>query len=219
MGGHPIRVLVVDDHALFRDGLTSLISRWGEFEVVGSASDGREAIRLVRELNPDLVLMDVRMDGMGGAEATRHITAAATHPRIAMLTVSNLGEDVFEALRNGADGYLSKNEPAERLRDSLLGIMRGETAMSSFTAARVLADFAQPDRPETVGADGSERLSRRERDVLGWLVEGLSNDEIAQNLHLSEATVKKHLGSIMAKLHLRNRVQVAVFGVRSGIVG
>lgn len=219
MDGGPIRVLVVDDHALFRDGLTSLIGRWTEFEVVGAACDGREAIQLVRKLKPDLVLMDVRMDGMGGAEATRHITAAPDHPKIAMLTVSNLGEDVFEALRNGAHGYLSKNEPAERLRESLLGIMRGETAMSSFTAARVLAEFAQPDRPGAVAVDGTERLSRRERDVLCLLVEGLSNDEIAHTLNLSEATVKKHLGSIMAKLHLRNRVQVAVFGVRSGIVG
>ncbi len=219
MDDAPIRVLVVDDHALFRDGLISLIGRWNEFEVVGSASDGGEAVRLARQLEPDLVLMDVRMEGVGGVEAARQITATQPHPRIAMLTVSNLGEDVFEALRGGAHGYLSKNETAERLRDSLRGIMRGEAVMSSSTAAKVLAEFAQPDHPGGSPSGGSERLSRRERDVLSLLVEGMSNDEIAQTLHLSEATVKKHLGSIMAKLHLRNRVQVAVFGVRNGIVG
>lgn len=219
MDAAPTRVLVVDDHALFRDGLISLLGRWNEFEVVGSASDGAEAVRLARRLKPDLVLMDVRMEGVGGVEATRQITAAEPHPRIAMLTMSNLGEDVFEALRCGAHGYLSKNETAERLRESLQGIMRGEAAMSSSTAAKVLAEFAQPDHPGGSPVGGSERLSRRERDVLGHLVEGMSNDEIARTLHLSEATVKKHLGSIMAKLHLRNRVQVAVFGVRSGIVG
>ncbi len=215
----PARVLVVDDHALFRDGLISLIGRWSEFEVVGSAGDGREALALVGRLAPDLVLMDVRMEGMGGVEATKQITAVDSRVRIAMLTVSNLGEDVFEALRNGAHGYLSKNETAEHLRESLQGIMRGEAVMSSTIAAKVLAEFAQPDRPGAARETGAERLSRRELEVLSLLVEGLSNDEIAHTMHLSEATVKKHLGSIMAKLHLRNRVQVAVFGVRRGIVG
>ena len=215
----PTRVLVVDDHALFRDGLISLIGRWAEFEVVGAASDGREALALVSRLTPDLVLMDVRMEGMGGVEATKAITAVDSGVRIAMLTVSNLGEDVFEALRNGAHGYLSKNDSAEHLRESLLGIMHGETVLSSTIAAKVLAEFAQTDRSGTSAETGAERLSRRELDVLGLLVEGLPNDEIAATMHLSEATVKKHLGSIMSKLHLRDRVQVAVFGVRRGIVG
>jgi DNA-binding NarL/FixJ family response regulator len=213
------RVLVVDDHALFREGLISLIGRWSEFEVVGSAADGREALALVGRLKPDLVLMDVRMERMGGVEATKEITAVDPDVRIAMLTVSNLGEDVFEALRNGAHGYLSKNETAEHLRESLQGMMRGEAALSSAIAAKVLAEFAQPNHRGGSAETGAERLSRRELDVLSLLVEGMSNDEIARTLHLSEATVKKHLGSIMAKLHLRNRVQVAVFGVRRGIVG
>jgi DNA-binding NarL/FixJ family response regulator len=211
-----VRVLVVDDHALFRDGLIALLGRWEGFEVAGSASDGAEAVRLASVLRPDLVLMDVRMEGIGGVEATRRITAADPAVRVAMLTVSDLGEDVYEALRSGAHGYLSKNESAERLHQALLGLMRGETAMSSSTAAKVLAEFA---RPAQAASEGSQPLSRRERDVLGLLVEGLSNEEIARTLFLSEATVKKHLGSIMAKLHLRNRVQVAVFGVRRGLVG
>lgn len=216
MSDGAVRVLVVDDHALFRDGLIALLGRWEEFEVVGSASDGAAAVKLAGTLRPDLVLMDVRMDGMGGVEATRRITATDPDVRVAMLTVSDLGEDVYEALRSGAHGYLSKNDSAERLHEGLLGILRGEAVMSSSTAAKVLAEFAQPS---AAAAEGTERLSRRERDVLGLLVEGLSNDEIARTLFLSEATVKKHLGSIMAKLHLRNRVQVAVFGVRRGLVG
>lgn len=211
-----VRVLVVDDHALFRDGLIALLGRWEGFEVAGSASDGAEAVRLASVLRPVLVLMDVRMEGIGGVEATRRITAADPAVRVAMLTVSDLGEDVYEALRSGAHGYLSKNESAERLHQALLGLMRGEAAMSSSTAAKVLAEFA---RPAQAASEGSQPLSRRERDVLGLLVEGLSNEEIARTLFLSEATVKKHLGSIMAKLHLRNRVQVAVFGVRRGLVG
>jgi two-component system, NarL family, nitrate/nitrite response regulator NarL len=205
----PTTVLLVDDHALFRDGLEALISRWDDFEVVGAAGGGEQAIRLAGVLRPRLVLMDVRMEPVGGVEATRRITAADPDVRVAMLTVSNLGEDVYQALRNGAHGYLSKNDPADQLHAYLCGLMRGEAAMSSMIAAKVLAEFAAP---------GRKSLTQREVDVLRLLVDGLSNDEIARELHLSEATVKKHLGSIMTKLHMRNRVQVAVFGVRQGLV-
>jgi DNA-binding NarL/FixJ family response regulator len=214
----PTTVLVADDHALFRDGLQALIGRWEDFEVVGAAADGAEAVRLAASLRPALVLMDVRMEPMGGVEATRQITAADPDVRVAMLTVSSLGEDVYQALRSGAHGYLSKNDPAERLHEYLVGLMRGEAAMRAGIAARVRAEMATPGHG--VGAPAArDRLTARERDVLRLLVEGLSNDEIARDLHVSEATVKKHLGSIMTKLHMRNRVQVAVFGVRQGLVG
>jgi len=213
------RVLVVDDHALVRDGLLALISRWDDFTVVGTASDGADAVRQARALRPDLILMDVRMEPMGGVEATRLITAEDTVVRVAMLTMSSLGEDVFEALRSGAHGYLSKDEPADRLHEYLRGLMRGEAAMSSTIAARVLADFGMPSPSGQPVPSAAERLTLRERDVLRLLVDGMSNEEIARDLFLSEATVKKHLGSIMTKLHVRNRVQVAVFGVRQGIVG
>ncbi|MBU4213376.1 MAG: response regulator transcription factor [Actinobacteria bacterium] len=214
-------VLVVDDHTLFRDGLTSLIGRWDDFEVVGAACDGAQAIERAARLRPQLVLMDVRMAGIGGVEATRVITSADPEVRVVMLTMSNLGEDVYQALRNGAHGYLSKDEPADRLHEYLAGLMRGETALSSTIAARVLAELTGPSGRSTsaVLPPAHERLSARERDVLVLLVEGMSNDEIAQSLLLSEATVKKHLGSIMTKLHLRNRVQVAVFSIRQGLVG
>jgi DNA-binding NarL/FixJ family response regulator len=216
----PATVLVVDDHTLFRDGLAALIGRWEDFVVVGTAADGAEAIRQAGLLRPQLVLMDVRMEGIGGVEATRVITSADPDVRVAMLTMSSLGEDIFQALRNGAHGYLSKDEPADRLHAYLAGLMRGESALSSTIAAKVLAEFAGPAcRASTpMLPPAHERLSHREREVLVLLVDGMSNDEIARALHLSEATVKKHLGSIMTKLHLRNRVQVAVFGVRQGIV-
>ncbi|BDO42967.1 response regulator transcription factor [Cellulomonas sp. NTE-D12] len=214
----PTTVLVVDDHALFRDGLTALISRWDDFVVVGTAADGAEAIRLARSLRPGLILMDVRMEPVGGVEATAAITTADPDVRVVMLTMSSLGEDVYQALRNGAHGYLSKDERADRLHEYLAGLMRGEAAMSSTIAARVLAEFGLPGGSGTPIPPAHERLTHRERDVLRFLVDGLSNEEIAQQLFLSEATVKKHLGSIMTKLHVRNRVQVAVFGVRQGIV-
>lgn len=215
----PTTVLVVDDHALFRDGLIALISRWPDFEVIGTAADGAEAVRLAAALHPGLVLMDVRMNGMGGVEATRLITEADPAVTVAMLTMSNLGEDVYQALRNGALGYLSKDEPADRLHDYLAGLMRGEAAMSSAIAARVLAEFGAQSGTARPVPPAHERLTHRERDVLRLLVEGMSNEEIARDLFLSEATVKKHLGSIMTKLHVRNRVQAAVLGLRQGIVG
>lgn len=215
----PVTTLLVDDHALFRDGLAALIGRWDDFVVVGAAADGAEAVRLAAALRPRLVLMDVRMQPMGGVEATRRITAADPDVRVAMLTMSSLGEDVYQALRSGAHGYLSKDDPADRLHEYLAGLMRGEAAMSATIAARVLAEMAGPASGGPGGLTAAERLTARERDVLRLLVDGLSNEELATRLHLSEATVKKHLGSIMTKLHMRNRVQVAVYGVRQGLVG
>jgi len=211
-------VLVVDDHALFRDGLVALLERWPEFVVVGCAADGAESVRLAHSLRPTLVLMDIRMEGLGGVEATRAITTADPNVRVAMLTASTLGEDVYQALRNGAHGYLSKDESAARLHEALLGILRGETALSSIIARRVLAEFGLPALPSPGATEPSVApLTSRERQVLRLLVEGMSNEEIGQALVLSEATVKKHLGNIMTKLHMKNRVQVAVFGVRQGI--
>lgn len=178
----PTTVLVVDDHALFRDGLTALISRWDDFVVVGTAADGAEAIRLARSLRPGLILMDVRMEPVGGVEATAAITAADPDVRVVMLTMSSLGEDVYQALRNGAHGYLSKDERADRLHEYLAALMRGEAAMSSTIAARVLAEFGLPGGSGTPVPPAHERLTHRERDVLRFLVDGLSNEEIAQQV-------------------------------------
>jgi len=212
----PITVLVADDHTLFRDGLVSLISRWPEFRVVGCAADGDEAIRLAAELHPRLVLMDVRMEPTGGVVATRAITLLEPDVLVAMLTVSDLGEDVYQALRGGAHGYLSKNESADRLHDALVSLVSGETVLSPTIAAKVLTELSAPGLAVPSSGAGQARLTLRERQVLRLLVEGLSNEEIGQSLHLSEGTVKKYLGSTMTKLHARNRVQAAVLGVRQG---
>ena len=215
MPERPTRVLIVDDHHLFRDGLGALIARWDDFELVGSAADGAQGVELARRLAPDLVLMDVRMPGMDGVDATARIHEHRPSTRIVMLTTSSLGEDVFNALRNGAHGYVVKDEPAERLRAYLQAVMRGEVALSSAIAGRVLAQLSAVNStspaPVTV-------LTSREREVLRQLVDGLTNDEIAMSLNVSEATVKKHLGRVMTKLHLDNRVQLAVYSVREGLV-
>ena len=212
----PTTVLVVDDHRLFREGLAALIERWDDFELVGSAADGEAGVDLAQRLAPDLVLMDIRMPEMDGVEATRLIHLARPATRVVMLTMSNLGEDVFNALRNGALGYVSKDEPAERLHECLVSVLDGEVALSSAIAGRVLAEFSQAGsldhRPP------ANVLTARERDVLRLLVDGLSNDEIAQSLSVSEATVKKHLGRVMSKLHVNTRVEVAVYSVRQGLV-
>ena len=209
------RVLIVDDHRLFRDGLAALIARWDDFELVGSAAGGAEGVEMALRLAPDLVLMDVRMPGMDGVEATARIHEGRPATRIVMLTTSSLGEDVFNALRNGAHGYVIKDEPAERLHAYLQAVMRGEVALSSAIAGRVLAQLSvvnsRAPAPVTV-------LTSREREVLRQLVEGQSNEEIAVSLNVSEATVKKHLGRVMTKLHLDNRVQLAVYSVREGLV-
>lgn len=215
----PATVLIADDHTLFREGLAALISRWPDVELVGSAGDGHEAVRLCRRLQPQLVLMDVRMPVLGGVEATRQIRMGQPATKVVMLTMSTLGEDVFEALRNGAHGFLSKDEPPERLHDFLIDVLQGEVALSGAIAGKVLAEFGGLGPRATAGpAGGRESLSPRERDVLRLLVDGLSNDEIARRMCVSEATVKKHLGRVMTKLHLRNRVQVAVYSVRIGLV-
>jgi DNA-binding NarL/FixJ family response regulator len=210
------RVVVADDHALFRDGISSIIQRWPEFEVVGCAADGADAIRLCAELRPDLVLMDVRMEPLGGVEATRAIGAMDLGIRVAMLTVSDLGNDVYQALRNGAHGYLSKNESADDLHEALVSLMAGEIVLSPAIASKVLSEFTGSEPATVGGSTGTVRLSLRERQVLRLLVEGMSNVEIGRALHLSEGTVKKYLGTTMTKLHARNRVQVAVLGLRQG---
>jgi two-component system NarL family response regulator len=211
----------VDDHQLFREGLAALMARWPEFVVVGQAADGRAAVEVARELRPDLVLMDVRMRGPGGVdglEATRAVTSADPGCRVVMLTMSALGDDVFQALANGAHGYLSKDEPPQRLRAFLEAVMRGEAALSGPIAAKVLASFGHSPTQGGPASLPGESLTRRERDVLRLLVDGLSNEEIAEQLFITEATVKKHIGRVMAKWRMKNRVQVAVYSVRQGLV-
>ncbi|MCL2804003.1 MAG: response regulator transcription factor [Micrococcales bacterium] len=216
MSAGPATVMIVDDHALFRDGLSALVSRWPDFEVVGCAGNGNQAVDMARVLRPDLALMDVRQQGMSRIDTVRTIAQSLPATRIVVLTTSNLGDDVIQALRNGAHGYLSKAEPADQLRSSLASVLKGEMVLSTTVAAKVLGELAAGQSRS--GAASGQSLTSRERDVLRGVIDGLSNEEIAERLHLSEATIKKHIGRVMAKWQLKNRVQVAVRGVRSGIL-
>lgn len=207
-----MRIALADDHVLFRDGVSSLLTAWGH-EVVGHASDGAEAVALVDRLHPDLVLMDVRMPGMSGLEATRRIALRDPAVSIVMLTVSEDEDDLFEAIKSGARGYLLKNLEARQLRSMLDAVGRGEAAISPATAARIIGELARPPAPS-----GPDRLTDREIEVLRLVTEGLRNKEIAARLGISENTAKFHLRNILEKLHAESRTELAARAVREGLV-
>ena len=210
-----MRTLLVDDHALFRDGVASLLLAWGH-EVVGQASDGSQAIEMVDETSPDVVLMDVRMPNVSGIEATAEIKARHPEVAIVMLTVSEEEADLFRAIKAGAQGYLLKNLEAPQLRSMLEGVARGEPAISPGTAARIIDEFLRT-RDGTAPAP-TQRLTDREVQVLGLVTDGQRNREIAVELGISENTVKFHLKNIVEKLHAQNRAELAARAVREGLV-
>ena len=211
-----MRILLADDHALFRDGVASLLAAWGH-EVVGAAADGEEAIVLADALRPDLLLMDVRMPGIGGVEATRRLADALPGMPIVMLTVSEDEADLFAAIKAGARGYLLKNLEAAQLRSMIDAVSRGEAAITPATAARIIAELNRPG-PGPARPD-PDRLTDRELDVLRLVTEGLRNKEIAARLSISENTVKFHLRNILEKLHATSRTEVAARAVRDGLLG
>ena len=210
-----MRTVLVDDHALFRDGVASLLLAWGH-EVVGQAADGNQAIEMVDETSPDVVLMDVRMPNVSGIEATAEIKARHPEVAIVMLTVSEEAADLFRAIKAGAQGYLLKNLEAPQLRSMLEGVARGEPAISPGTAARIIDEFLRT-REGTAPAP-TQRLTDREVQVLELVTDGQRNREIAVELGISENTVKFHLKNIVEKLHAQNRAELAARAVREGLV-
>jgi len=214
--GDRLRVLLVDDHDLFRTGLRNLLEEQG-VQVVGEAAGGSDALRIVREIAPDVVVMDLNMPGMSGVEATREITSTAPLTRVVVLTISDQDEDVMDAIVAGACGYLVKDSSIEELMRGINAAAVGESLISPPIASKVL------QRMRAVTLDqGAEKiraeLSDRELDVLRLIANGKDNSEIAEALHISPKTVKNHISNILMKLQIENRIQAAVYAVRSGIV-
>lgn len=213
------RVLLADDHALFRDGIASLMSTWG-IEVIGQAGDGLEALEKARALHPDVVLMDVKMPRCNGLEATRLIKAEMPGTKIVMLTMSDDEQDLFEAIKAGAQGYLLKNLKGEEFAKMIEGVSRGEAAMSPTLASKILAEFSRQSSrapAPTPSPSPREELSERERQVLRLIAQGFTNKGISHELVVSEHTVNYHIKNILAKLHLRNRAQAAAYAVQQGL--
>jgi len=186
-------------------------------EVVGEAGDGLEAVALARETMPDVILMDITMPGCDGLEATRRIKQEMPYIKVFMLTVSEDNEDLFEAIKSGAQGYLTKDLKARHLFDALEGVARGEAAFSGVIAAKILREFDRTVRGADQDLEAADPLTPREIEVLQLVAQGKSNQEIAQSLVISESTVKNHLRNILGKLHLRNRIEAAVYAVRQGL--
>ncbi len=223
-----IRIVLADDQALLRKGFRMILEAEDDLQIVGEAADGADAVRLVELYRPDVVLMDVRMPVLDGIEATRAITAATPgdETRVLILTTFDLDEYAFSALRAGASGFLLKDVPPAELVTAIRTVARGDAVVSPRITRRLLEEYADtlPDLSDgSSSGSGAEhaalaQLTEREREVLLAVADGLSNAEIAARLYVSEATVKSHVGRLLAKLGLRDRVQAVVFAFQSGLV-
>ncbi len=212
-----IRVLLADDQELVRSGFRLILELVDGIEVVGEAPDGREAVRLAKELQPDVVLMDVRMPGLDGIEATRRLRQAGVDARVLVLTTFDLDEYVYGAMRAGASGFLLKDAPREQLVTAVRTVARGEALLAPAVTKRLIERFV--DRPAPVEtAPALAELSARELEVLRLVARGLSNAEIANELIIGEATVKTHVARVLRKLGIRDRVQAVVLAYESGVV-
>lgn len=219
-GRPPVQVLLVDDQELLRSGLRMVLEEQPDLVIVGEAADGDEAVRAVHELDPDVVVMDVRMPGTDGVEATRQITADAPRSKVLILTTFDLDEYAFTALRYGASGFLLKDVPPSHLATAIRTIADGDAVVAPSVTRRLLDAYADrlPDLRNASGDDPLDSLTDREREILVEVALGLTNGEIAAKLYLAEATVKTHLGRILNKLGLRDRVQAVVYAYQTGLV-
>lgn len=213
-----MRILIVDDHVLFRDGLVSLLSAQPDFDVVGQAGSVSEAVAMARELGPDLVLMDFGLPDGTGLEATQAILADQPETSIVFLTVHEEDDRLFAAIRGGAKGYLLKNVPVARLLTYLRGVECGEAAISGAMTSRILSEFSRLEPPRNLDPLEAGALTLREVEVLQELARGATNREIADRLIIAENTVKNHVSNILEKLNLRNRREAASFALRHGLI-
>lgn len=217
-----VRVAIVDDDLLVRAGLRMMIDSQPDLEVVGEAGDGDEGVQLVASARPDVVLMDIRMPGLDGLEATRRITAADDPPRVLVLTTFEIDEYVYEAIRAGASGFLLKRTPPEDLLDAIRVIAAGDALLAPSVTRKLLAEFARATASgatETrASTDELDRLTEREREVLVLMARGRSNQEIAEELYIAESTAKTHVKRILMKLGLRDRVHAVVLAYESGLL-
>ncbi|MDK2824618.1 MAG: hypothetical protein PWQ67_722 [Clostridia bacterium] len=212
------KVLLVDDHALFRKGIASLLNDLPELEIIGEASNGREGIEKAKELNPDIIIMDVEMPELTGVEAVRLIKEALPQCKVVMLTISDDDDNLFRSIKNGAQGYLLKSMDPDDLIKEIKGLIRGEAALSKTMASKILNEFANLSKNQKEVDYHKFNLTDREAEVLRLVAQGITNKEIAAILAITENTVKNHLCNIMEKLHLQNRVQLATFAWREGLV-
>lgn len=225
MDGKATRTLLVDDQVLYREAMRGLIERWPEYEVVGEASDGQEAVDLALYLEPDLILMDVRMPKMDGIAAARAILARKPDIPIVLLTVESDKALVFDALQSGVRGYLLKDTPARKLKDRLYAVMQGEATLSESVTGAVMDEFARmrmvegekDPAPTASRPAGADQLTNREKEILRLVAKGVPNEQIGAELFLSLGTVKKQISQIMMRLGLENRVQLAVYAVKAGL--
>ena len=212
-------LVIVDDQGMVRAGFRSLLDGEPGLEVVGEASDGEQAVSVVRRLQPDVTLMDIRMPNLDGLAATRRLVADGSPTRVLVLTTFDLDEYVFEALRAGASGFLLKDAPAEELAAAVRTVAAGDSLLAPSVTRRVIDAFVRRAAPVTHGPDPRlAQLTPRELEVLGLLARGLSNLDIAERLFVSEGTTKTHVSNVLAKLGLRDRVQAVIFAYENGVV-
>jgi DNA-binding NarL/FixJ family response regulator len=217
--GDSLRVLIVDDHALFRKGLQLVLDKEPDIDVVGEGSDGLEALERAQELMPDVVLMDVRMPRRSGIEATQEIREVLPHVKILMLTISDEEADLYEAIKAGASGYLLKEINTEEVADAIRSVWAGQSRISPSMAAKLLQEFqAMSKRAEERIHVPTPRLTDREMEVLRLVAQGMNNRDIAKDLYISENTVKNHIRNILEKLQLHSRMEAVVYAVREKLL-